>query len=132
MNSNQIGRFSTPLENYSRELYKIKTLAELKAFEEKYRMFLDDAEPCFARIHDEQSFAEFRSELQKCRKESKVLPSEEWLNKFSAIPLPELFIRLVPLLATNMGSGFVMNRLLDEKMAVIQDGRFRLTNNGKL
>lgn len=123
-----IPRFGTPLEGYSKDLYAIKTLADVRAFEEKYYMFLDDAAPAVEGIKTENDVESFLSELYKCKAGYEdELPPDEWLDRFGAIPLPALFIRLAPVIqGTQMGSGFVMNRLLDEKMAVIEDGRFKL------
>jgi hypothetical protein len=125
MESVTIGRFSTPLEDYSKAIHKIKTLQDVRDIESKYAPFLDDAEPCFASINAD-NFEFFKKQLHLCFGNSDTLPTDEWLDQFSAIPLPKLFIDLSPGLACGMGSGFVINRLLDEKMAVIEDGRFKI------
>ena len=74
----------------------------------------------------EESFSDFRAELPKAFRDDSA-PSDEWMESYGAIVLPKLFIDLVGFLAaTPMPSGFVMNRLLESKMAEIKEGRFCL------
>jgi hypothetical protein len=60
------------------------------------------------------------------RHDQRHIPTGVRLINDAAIPLPKLFIDLSPGLACGMGSGFVINRLLDGEMAVIEDGRFKI------
>lgn len=119
----QIGRFDTPLENYCKEIRKIKTLADLREVQKKYSLILSDAAPIFEAINEE-NFPEFIKYLPiACDKNSTDL-NYLWAKKYGAIVLPYLFIQLAPFLQSGMGSGFVMHRLMDEGLAEIKNGLF--------
>ena len=124
-----IDRFSTPIEDYGEAIRTITTLVDVREIETKYKMILDDAAECFARI-TEETFPEFFSQFHLCFQNGDV-PTEDWLEKYSAIALPRLFIQLLPVLAgeaAELPSGFVMNRLIDIGLAEIKDGKFLLKN----
>lgn len=124
-NTFPFGRFTDPLKDYSKAVQAIASLEDIRAIESKYHAVLDDAASCLERINDEASLAEFVREHQLCYVEDR-LPSEEWLDKYSAVPLPKLFIDLAGFYELGMPSGFFMHRLLDEGLAEMRDGRFIL------
>lgn len=125
MNNQHIELFSTPLEDYSKAVRKIKTLADVRDIQEKYAMFLDDAEPCFESIN-ERTFEEFKSELSRAYRNGKSL-SGDWFEKYGAIVLPALFLTVGDAMAlSNMSSGLVMNVMLNNNRAVIENGKFKL------
>jgi hypothetical protein len=124
-NNQKIGRLDTPIEDYNRDLKQLQTFEEFQAMKEKYSLILDDAAEAFERM-TEESFQEFIGELHKCFGKTDR-PDDDWCRKYGAIVLPELFIRLAPMIRIH-GSGFVMNRLLDEGLAEIKEGRFCLKN----
>jgi hypothetical protein len=124
-NNERPGRFSTPIEDYMKEIRKVKTFAEFKAMETKYEMILDDAAEAYAAM-TEETFPEFLEQLPKCFINADS-PDELWLTKFSAIALPRLAIYLSSVMKdSGKGSGFIMNRYLDENLAEISDGKFKL------
>ena len=119
------GRFDTPVEDYMREIRKVKTLADLKAMETKFRLILDDSAEIYASI-TEETFAEFASQLPKCFGKGEP-PDADWMTKYAAIVMPRLIIYLFDVMnASAMPSGFVMNRYLDENLAEITDGKLKL------
>ncbi len=118
----KIGRFDTPLEDYGKDIQQIKTFEDFQKVGEKYSMILSDAKPVFDNM-TEENFPEFISWFPNCFKDVEV--DEEWAEKYGAVALPYLFIRLAPLMIeSGMSSGFCMHRLIDENLAEIKDGMF--------
>ena len=116
---------STPVEDYSREVRRIRTLADVRAFEAKFKLVLDDAAEAFGRV-TEETFAGFIEQLPLCFGNSSV-PSDDWMASYSAIPLPKLFIEIVYLLhPAGIASGIVLSRLIDVGKAEIKDGIYIL------
>lgn len=119
----KIGRFDTPLEDYSKDLRKVKTFADLKAMQEKYSLILSDAKPVFEAM-TEEDFPEFIKYLPIACDKNLTDLNMLWAKKYGAIVLPYLFLQIAPFLNYGMGSGFVMHRLMDEGLAEIKDGLF--------
>lgn len=125
MNKLPFGKFSTPFEDYSKELKKVKTFEDLMRLKEKYFSILDDAEGVYNSITPE-NFGEFMTGLPEATDKNAVKIDEVWAGKYGAIVLPRLFLQIVQFFDGGMGSGFLMHRLIEAKRAKIENGRFRI------
>lgn len=120
----EIDIFSTPIEDYIKDIHSVHTFEDIVKIREKHVLILDDAGPELKGI-TEEDFPYFIEHLPFCFAGEN--PPNEWMEKYGAIPLPKLFIQIGGLLhGTRMSSGFILKRLLDENMATIENGEFKL------